>query len=596
MIRRITSILGLLFITTIGLSQTDTTTYKNTADSLRINGKFEEAVSHYDEMIVKDTNNEMHYRGRGHSYMFLSKWDKARADYLKAVELNSGCYNCFLNLSTIEGSIGSLEKAMEMINKAIAIDPSESRGYYIRGEIKMVKRDNIGVLIDYNKAIELAPNEPQYYVTRGHFNDVSGFPREATRDYSKAILLDSSYHLAWFRRSYSYAVDMDYKKAMQDIDKAITLANKNPEYLMTKGKLLMIEENHEQSIEFLLSSLEIDTAYVEALSVIAECYFSMEKMDEYCHYNQKLIDAYPEDTSDYAISNKKFQEQTCNEKYVAYHFHRAMASSNTDNPEKALLHLNNGLKLVDNDPILLNTRALVYAQLGKHDLALADFKKSDENLGMMETIIAEHYSNITEQIDEMRKGIDVQNYIGFAKSKMYEGKLNEALNYVNIAIEKVYTLKNYDIKANTYHLRGRVYMGLKQFDKAISDLNIAIYTLPDPLFYVNKALASLYKYEVSYQKTQQRNITMSLSGFGENRTASYTLPKLVAKQQNEFLVEDAMGLCNMALEKDPEFGYAYLIRANIKMMKEEPDVCMDATLAKKFGVTDAFEQLGISCD
>lgn len=75
--------------------------------------------------------------------------------------------NEYINQGAENIVTGDLQKAMKDFNKAIELNPDDSRSYTGRGMVKMNMSDFKGALQDFNKAIELDPNNAYSYAGRG---------------------------------------------------------------------------------------------------------------------------------------------------------------------------------------------------------------------------------------------------------------------------------------------------------------------------------------------------------------------------------------------------------------------------------------------
>ena len=135
------------------------------------------------------------YDNRGNMYLQEGKYDKAIADYSKAIEFNpkdTEAYNArgYLHILTHEYS-----KAISDASMAIQIDPTYANAYDTRAEAYWNMGEYDKAIAYSNKAIELNANEAYYYRNRGIAYKLKGEYDEAIVDLQKCIELSKDQSL-----------------------------------------------------------------------------------------------------------------------------------------------------------------------------------------------------------------------------------------------------------------------------------------------------------------------------------------------------------------------------------------------------------------
>ncbi|WP_299281043.1 tetratricopeptide repeat protein [uncultured Tateyamaria sp.] len=161
-------------------------------DVLRQQDRFEEAVAAYDLAIELDTESVrrswfLHY-ARAIALERLDEWDRAEADFRKALELNPGQPQVlnYLGYSLVEKQI-KLDEALAMIEEAVAASPDS--GYIVDSLGWVLYRlgrydEAVGHM---ERAVELMPVDP---VVNDHLGDVYwavGREREAQFQWMRAL-------------------------------------------------------------------------------------------------------------------------------------------------------------------------------------------------------------------------------------------------------------------------------------------------------------------------------------------------------------------------------------------------------------------------
>tara|TARA_R110002124_G_scaffold281958_1_gene456730 strand:- start:624 stop:1817 length:1194 start_codon:yes stop_codon:yes gene_type:complete len=124
---------------------------------------------------------------------------------------------------------GKIFESLVDFNKAIKLDPQNSKYHYNRAIIKYDLEDYNAAIEDYTKALGLIPDSTAPNIHYAAYNN-RGFTKNKIKDYygaiadlTKAIELDPNYADAYFNRGVSKDNLEDYYGAIYDYTKAIEL-------------------------------------------------------------------------------------------------------------------------------------------------------------------------------------------------------------------------------------------------------------------------------------------------------------------------------------------------------------------------------------
>ncbi len=119
------------------------------------------------------------------------------------------------------------ENAILALNKAIALNPTNSRYYNNRSDYKLKNKQNLSSLLDINKAIKLDDNIDSYYHQRAVVRFVMEDFRSSLNDINRAIdINDNSISYFQFRGNVYYNLKR-YEQAYQDYSTCINLIFKD---------------------------------------------------------------------------------------------------------------------------------------------------------------------------------------------------------------------------------------------------------------------------------------------------------------------------------------------------------------------------------
>jgi len=112
--------------------------------------------------------------------------DSFIAPYLNMSNLlHRGAYD----IADQDEKIKQLEKALKYINRAISINPAESRSYFQRAKTQMSLGNIENALLDIEEAIKLNPNVWRFYFTRAQLYFIKKNPNVAVSNFAEVIRL-----------------------------------------------------------------------------------------------------------------------------------------------------------------------------------------------------------------------------------------------------------------------------------------------------------------------------------------------------------------------------------------------------------------------
>ena len=108
--------------------------------------------------------------------------------------------------------------AIELLTKAIALEPQYAEAYMRRGLAKSDMRDWDGAFDDLSRSIRIKPTA-EAYAYRGLISMRGGNSIGARKDFSRSLELNSSQHRAWNFRGALNLLEGDKPAACKDFDK-----------------------------------------------------------------------------------------------------------------------------------------------------------------------------------------------------------------------------------------------------------------------------------------------------------------------------------------------------------------------------------------
>ena len=110
---------------------------RSSALQLRKQGRYAEAVSVYDTMLARDTTTPADFNGRGFAYAQLGEYDRAIADFGRALALRPDYGQAAINRGRIFFYLGRFREAITDMERAL---PKDSTNAYVPLWLYLAKR------------------------------------------------------------------------------------------------------------------------------------------------------------------------------------------------------------------------------------------------------------------------------------------------------------------------------------------------------------------------------------------------------------------------------------------------------------------------
>jgi len=182
-------------------------------DDLYDQGKFDEAISCYDNAIGKDLKNKLAWMNKGAALLELMKSDEAISCFDKVTEL--------------------YPKSVEAWNE---------KGYVLNRLDRFEE-----AIFAFNTAIDLNPKSADAWNGKGMARDNSGKNDEAIQAYDRAITIRPKFAIAWSNKGVALFGLLKYEGALEAFNKAIEINPREALFWHFKGEALKALNRSEES-------------------------------------------------------------------------------------------------------------------------------------------------------------------------------------------------------------------------------------------------------------------------------------------------------------------------------------------------------------
>ncbi len=186
-----------------------------------IRGELDTAIEYFDKAIAFNPEYASAYANRGNIYLQQSQWNKALADYNRAIEIYpklSG--RTYYNRGSIYNMRGKLAQALADYNMAIELKSHFYPAYFQRGNLHLRQENWLDAVEDFEQAIELEPDQDQAYFGAGFGYLNMGEWDKAFEKYNQGIIINPNDGDAYFSRGFIHVYNGRKAKAIRDWSQA----------------------------------------------------------------------------------------------------------------------------------------------------------------------------------------------------------------------------------------------------------------------------------------------------------------------------------------------------------------------------------------
>jgi len=367
----------------------------------------------------------------------------AKVIYEQVLAKQSTHFNALHLSGVIAAQSKNLKLAVELIGKAIEINPMSAEAYSNRGNaLKELNRFGEAVA-SYDRAIEIKPDYAVAYLNRGNsLQELKQFDA-ALASYDKAIEIKPDYAEAHSDRGVALQELKRFEEAVSSYDRAIEI---KPDYAvayLNRGNALQELKQFDTSLASYDKAIEIKPDYAEA-------YYNRGNALKELKQFEKAVASY-----DRAIDIRLH--------YSEAYYNRGNALQELKQFDAALASYDKAIEIKPDYAAAFSNRGITYHALKRFEEAVASYDRAIE--------IEPDYA-----VAHFNRGIALQELKQFNASlasynKAIEIKPDYAVAHSNLGV--------------TYH-------ALKRFEEAVSSYGMAIEIEPDfAKAYFNRGLVRL---------------------------------------------------------------------------------------------------------
>lgn len=234
-------------------------------------GQTDLAVTRWSSVIRLDKKNADAYLRRAALYEMRGQHEKAIADYTEYLRLptanpplkdrleeignrldtrnrlQTGMYEpqldqrvlVFCRRGTAYARLGDFTRALQDIDQAIQLKPTDPIPYVYRSEALELKGDPDQAVATLTKAIQTSPKDPTGYTYRGAYRLRHSQVEEAIADLDESLRLNPQSADALMHRGLAYLRLGELDKALEDLNEGVEVSHKGADLFAARGTVLL---------------------------------------------------------------------------------------------------------------------------------------------------------------------------------------------------------------------------------------------------------------------------------------------------------------------------------------------------------------------
>lgn len=553
---------------------------------------YQNALIEVEKQLDASPNDPALIAIKGRIVRAMGDEEQAMDLYNRALAKDAACERCLAEYVLYFINKFELTKA-DSVAKLIS-NPQLAYTEYVLGTLDL-KRNSISAIIHLNRCVALDPMMAEYLGARGFYRLVNGMPLSAKSDVDSGMAIDTSNLYCKFTMAQLLASSGDFMGAKIHCEGILKADSSGAALRLYSGVLHQLGR-YEEADGAMRAAIEENPNNAMLYYEWAQQYFEREDMDGVCEqYNAVLpLLSGNEHAEERAYIQEK-HEELCNPNKSSYYYQRGVAAYNLGDFESAIDIYNSGLSKFPNSPLMLSFKANALIQLKSYSAAIPIYHKS---LSLRGAIVQEAENNSKEYANEQGNTTVLYTFVSDIQMSLMEcyqstGQPELALTYADSGVALMESLLGspgiIPYLSSAFVMRAELHLVQGRTEMAEADLKRATELYPSstaaPVTRVKLILGSYQLDDFHLYNS------FAVYKFDElDKLPSFSYDDLREAYSEEDL-QAALNECNNVLEVT-QSASAYLYRAHIKKILQDPSYKMDLQAANNLGQVLAYPLLG----
>jgi len=284
---------------------------------------------------------------------------------------------------------GELQKALEKFDEAIAINPSSSDAFNVRGLVKSDLNDEYGAIADFERSLDLEPQNAAPYSNKGLSKYYLGDYDNAIKDFEKAISMDSTRSVFFSNLGLTYMEKSEWQNMFVNFNKAISLDSEEPYYYYYRGLAKAELEDYKGAIDDYDKAAE-ELSFPDLFNYRGVSYSYLDENEPAAKNFKKAMELTPDNVQyqvNYANSVRgmgQYREAIdiysrvleADSTWTSTYYYRGLVYFDLENYDSALMDFNTASSYATDNALFYDYKAYTKEKLGDLKGAIEDFGQS----------------------------------------------------------------------------------------------------------------------------------------------------------------------------------------------------------------------------
>lgn len=235
------------------------------------NGKYQQAVTIFDQVIRDNPNSVEALLGRGTAYAFQRDLEAAILDFSKALQVNPQTGEAWKRRGQARAALGASAEAVSDLSKALEFEPMSSDILHERGTVRYRSKDYEGAVRDLQACVAIDASNKLAHNYLGLALLATGHHKDGIDAHYKAVEIDPNFKEGWTQLAQSFSELGKTDKAMECLQKALSIDEKYVNVYRLLGLLRQGLGDHKGAVKELTAGLRLDPANMECKYLRASC-------------------------------------------------------------------------------------------------------------------------------------------------------------------------------------------------------------------------------------------------------------------------------------------------------------------------------------
>ncbi|TAN40593.1 MAG: tetratricopeptide repeat protein, partial [Nitrospirae bacterium] len=191
------------------------------------NGVWRDEITLWEDVVSKSPLKARGYLKLGHAYDKQGRSEKALQLYNRSLALDPGRDGVYYSLGHTYAAMGNYDKALSNLTQAIAVNPNFAEAFMKRGITYFEIGQHGQALADFERAISAKPYYSEAYSNRGAVYFAGHNYGKAIEDWNHALALNPGLEKTYYRLGIAYSASGDIQKAIENFSQACSRGDVN---------------------------------------------------------------------------------------------------------------------------------------------------------------------------------------------------------------------------------------------------------------------------------------------------------------------------------------------------------------------------------